>query len=153
MIVSLVHVVAGISVLLPFLYCNPLRCMLLMSSFLFLFIAALPTVTGISHATCLLVTRQLIGCIPSASGTLTIDGTNFYGPNPGTISVNIGCTGALTINGAFTRITCSMAAGIAGVTTSDVIVTTNGGTTSANTDFTIHYGKTLCCYLSIGCSL
>ena len=91
--------------------------------------------SGLSHTSCSGST-SLTGC-PAGGGTLTITGTNFYGANPGAVSVTPAvCNGALTINGGFTQITCTLASGTG--TTAAVRVTTNGGTTTGT--YTITYG-------------
>lgn len=84
----------------------------------------------------------LTGCPPAGGNILTIIGTNFYGPVASTISVSVGCVGALNVSADFTRIFCTLAGGVNGSTSSSVIITTNGGTTAANIGFTIHYGNT-----------
>lgn len=98
--------------------------------------------SGLLHSSCY-GTVFLTACPPVGAGTLTIVGTNFYGPIA-TLSVNVGCTGALSVNAQFTHIYCQLANGTAGSITSDLVVTTNGGTTTANNGFTIHYGTMLC---------
>ena len=106
-------------------------------------VAAVPTLISIAHTGCSAVGNTLVGCLPAGGGVLTITGTNFYGANPNTVSVNVGCATPLVLTidtPTFTQITCTLAAGAAGSTTSDLVVTTNGGPTVA-TGRTIAYGK------------
>lgn len=107
-----------------------------------MYIADLPTVTGLRHDQCT-GTTALTACPVIGGGTLTVTGTNFYGPTAATVAVNEGCTGTLTVNGAFTQITCSLQAHTAGYIVPNVVVSTNGGTTAANTGFSITYGMQL----------
>ena len=98
-----------------------------------------PTLTGIIDTDCSSINsspNQLVGCPPGGGGTLTIQGTDFSG----IVLINLGCSSALTINGAFTQITCTFAAGTAGTTSGNVVVTTNAGPTLA-TGYTIGYGN------------
>ena len=93
----------------------------------------------ISHTGCTVNGNTLVGC-PLGGGTLTITGQYFYGANPATVVVNAGCNGALTIDAAFDQITCALAAGAAGTNTGNIVVTTNGGSTTA-TGRIVYYGK------------
>ena len=110
-------------------------------------IAATPILSSIVHSSCSAVGSTLVGCPPGGGGTLTINGQYFYGANPATVLVNVGCVTplVLTINTpTFTQITCSLAAGGAGTTTSDLVVTTNGGPTVAS-GYNIGYGEFVVC--------
>lgn len=103
--------------------------------------AAVPVLTALSHTSCSGNT-SLTACPPNGIGTLTITGMYFYGPLE-TIRVNLGCVGALTINANNTQITCNLAIGSGGSVTPNLVVSTNGGNTSVNTGFNIHYGNAL----------
>ena len=109
-------------------------------------VALVPIVSGIAHTSCSPSGLTLVGCPAGGTGTLTITGQYFYGANPATVLVNVGCVTplVLTINTpTFTQITCTLAAGAGGSTTSDLVVTTNGGP-STNSGFTITYSNELC---------
>ena len=102
-------------------------------------LASPPTLSTIAHAACSVVGSALVGCPPAGTNTLTLSGGNLYG-SP--LTVSFGCTGAITqYPTAFNQLTCTLAAGGAGTTTGNVVVTTNDGDTSATTGLTIGYGK------------
>ena len=104
--------------------------------------------SAIAHSSCSASGATLVGCLPAGGGTLIITGTNFYGA---TISTNVGCTAAPTVSVAYTQLTCTLAAGTGGSTTIGLVVTTNGGSSSAG-GLTIGYGNTnafICCFVLV----
>ena len=110
-----------------------------------LLVASPPTLVSISHSDCSTVGTTLVGCKPGGTNILTIVGTNFYGNVATMVSVNVGCVTPLALsvnNPTFDTLTCTLAVGAAGSTTADLVVTTNGGSTTA-TGRTISYGKLL----------
>ena len=95
------------------------------------FAAALPTLSSIAHTSCSPSVNAIVGCPSGGTGTLTITGTNFYGP-VASISVNVGCVTPLVLTqnvGTWTQLTCTLDAGSG--TTADLVVTTQGGSTTA----------------------
>ena len=103
-------------------------------------IAAIPTLSTIAHTGCSVSGTTLQGCDPAGTGTLTITGNYFYGAG---VTVNYGCQGALTFDATFDQITCQLAAGAGGTcTTSNIAVTTNGGTSTA-TGRLVCWGRSL----------
>jgi hypothetical protein len=102
--------------------------------------ASPPTLTTIAHIACSSVGNTLVGCPPTGGNILTLTGTNFYGANPGTVSITPSSivVDYLSINFEFTEITFILGAGI-GIT-SDILVRTNGGTTTA-IGYTIQYAS------------
>lgn len=104
--------------------------------FCLIYIALPPTLTALSHPSCA-GTAALTGCPPDGGGLLTFTGTNFVGP-ASTISMNpTVCNGGITIVSP-TLLTCVLQGGSG--TTNNIVLTTNGGTTIADTGFTIYYG-------------
>ena len=99
--------------------------------------AQLPTVSTIVHTSCTASGNALIGCPTLGGGTLTITGNKFSG-NP--LTINIGCSGGVTVDATFTQITCNFAGGAVGSALGDLTVTNSAGT-SGNVGRSITYGN------------
>ena len=110
-------------------------------------LADVPTISTIVHTSCSPSGNGLVGCPPGGTGTLIINGQYFYG----SVSVNVGCSATPAVNGAYNQLTCTLVAGTGGSTTSNLVVTANGGP-SVGAGFTIGYGNTnafICCFVLV----
>lgn len=100
-----------------------------------------PVITGIAHASCSVTNNNLIACPPQGGGILTITGSGFDGP-AGTVTVSAGCQSSTAMNITSTQILCQLAGSTRGkgqlLNVPDVVITTNGGSTSAGL-FTVSY--------------
>ena len=104
-------------------------------------IAGPPSLGTISHTGCSVSGSTLIGCPPGGGGTLTLTGGNLYG---GGLTLNAGCSGALTQNPpSFNQLTCTLAGGAVGGNTGVLQVTTYGGISAAGS-LVIYYGMKYC---------
>ena len=105
----------------------------------FSFSAQPPILTSIADTACSPSGNALFGCPSAGGGTLTINGFYFYGAVT-TISVNVGCALplTLTVNAAFTQITCTLAAGAGN--SGNIVVTTNGGSSTATNRY-VNWGN------------
>ena len=94
---------------------------------------------------------SIVNC-PRGFGVLTVVGSNLVNPTVSSITSGV-CSTALTVNGAGTELTCTLANAAAGTTVSNVQVTVNGGVSTPATGVTVAFASmpTLSTLAMTGC--